>query len=221
MRPTTILGVVLTMSVFAVGIAAFGQASMRPCAPVSERTDSPGPACFTAKEIIGELPKGEPIFWHLYTFPDRVQAEAARGPHSTVVESLGKIWLFTIANAGWRPVGGEFVKKVGPLATSPDVKYEAVYMQSIFSPGMTAPLHTHSGVEAFYTLTGKTCLETSEGVQTGEGPGHVNLVAGGLPMLLMATGTEMRRGVVLILHDSSKPPTTMEQTWKPTGLCKP
>jgi quercetin dioxygenase-like cupin family protein len=199
---------------------AFGQAAMRPCAPVAERADDPGPACFTAKQPLGELASGT-YFWHLYTYADAVQADAAKGQNSTVVESLGKVWLFTIADAAWKPASGTYVAKLGPLSTKPGILYEAVYMQSIFNPGMTAPLHTHSGMEAFYTLTGDTCLETSEGVQNARGPGNVVLVEGGLPMLLMATGTEKRRGVVLILHDNTQPPTTLSPEWKPKGLCKP
>ena len=39
-------------------------------------------------------------------------------------------------------------------------------------------------------------------------------------MLLTATGTEKRRGLALILHDSSRPATTMEHDWKPKGLCR-
>jgi quercetin dioxygenase-like cupin family protein len=187
---------------------------------MTQRTDDPGPACFTAKEQIGDLPPGR-YFWHLYTFPTRAQAEAAKGPHSTVVESLGKVWLFTIAEPSWRSPSGTFMAKLGPLTTQPSLNYEAVYMESIFSPGMTAPLHTHSGMEAFYTLTGDTCLETSEGVTNARGPGNVVLVESGLPMLLMATGKEKRRGVVLILHDSTKPPTMLSPDWKPKGLCKP
>jgi hypothetical protein len=38
--------------------------------------------------------------------------------------------------------------------------------------------------------------------------------------LLMATGTARRRGVVLILHDSSQPATTMGSDGTPKGLCK-
>ncbi|HVG27516.1 MAG TPA: hypothetical protein VM865_07920 [Acidobacteriaceae bacterium] len=200
--------------------AALGQAAMRACAPAAQRTDDPGPACFTAKEQIGQLAQAS-YFWHLYTFPNRPEAEAAKGPHSTVVESLGKVWLFTIAEGSWKPATGSFVAKLGPLTTQAGVNYEAVYMESIFAPGMTAPLHTHSGMEAFYTLTGDTCLETTEGVKNARGPGNVVLVEGGLPMLLMATGKEKRRGVVLILHDSTKPPTTLSPEWTPKGLCKP
>ncbi|ADW70302.1 cupin domain-containing protein [Granulicella tundricola] len=137
------------------------------------------------------------------------------------MQSFGKVWLFTVAESSWKSPSGTLVAKLGPLTTQTGVKYEAVYMQSIFSPGMTAPLHTHSGMEAFYTLTGDTCLETSEGVTKARGPGNAVLVQGGLPMLLMATGKEKRRGVVLILHDVAKPPTTLNPEWKPKGLCVP
>lgn len=214
-RLVALLSAFLTM-----GITASPQAAMRVCAPVAQRTDEPGPACFTAKEPLGRLTAGV-YFWHLYTFPDRTQAEAAKDAHSTVVESLGKVWLFTIAPSDWKPASGNPVAKLGPLTMDENLAYEAVYMESIFAPGMTAPLHTHSGMEAFYTLTGDTCLETSEGVMNARGPGNTILVEGDLPMLLMATGTEKRRGVVLILHDSSKPPTMLAPDWKPRGLCKP
>jgi hypothetical protein len=39
-------------------------------------------------------------------------------------------------------------------------------------------------------------------------------------MHLTATGTETRRAVVLILHDSSKPASTPVYDWTPKGLCK-
>lgn len=194
---------------------AFGQASSRACPPVSERTDEVAPTCYTAKEELGRLPK-RPVFWHLNTYPTRAAAEAAKVTGGTVVESLGKIWLFTIAGAQWCASGGKRVAKIGPLPISPNAKYEAVYMESIFSPGMTAPIHTHSGPEAFYTLTGETCLETPEGAKIG----RAIIVPGGPPMLLTATGTEKRRGLALILHDSSQPATTMVDDWKPKGLCK-
>lgn len=52
------------------------------------------------------------------------------------------------------------------------------------------------------------------------GDGHSIIVPGGPPMLLTATGDARRRGVVLILHDSSQPATTMGSDWTPKGLCK-
>ena len=134
-----------------------------------------------------------------------------------MIESLGKIWVFTIAEAGWRPSAGERVAEIGPLPVNPETTdYTAVYMESIFDPGTTAAIHTHSGPEAFYTLTGGTCLETPTGVLTGRSI----VVPAGPPMALVATGTERRRGVVLILHDSSQPATTLTNDWAPKGLCK-
>ena len=92
-------------------------------------------------------------------------------------------------------------------------------MQSIFAPGTTAPIHVHSGPEAFYTLSGETCLETPDGKLVGTGPGNAVIVPGGPPMLLMATGAENRRALVLILHDSAQPATTLVNDWTPKGLC--
>ena len=51
------------------------------------------------------------------------------------------------------------------------------------------------------------------------GGSHV-IVPGGPPMHLTATGTETRRALVLILHDSTQPPTTMVHDWAPKGLCQ-
>jgi quercetin dioxygenase-like cupin family protein len=103
---------------------------------------------------------------------------------------------------------------------SATAKYSAQYMEAVFTPGMTAPTHRHSGPEAWYTLTGETCLETPEGVMVGRAGGSHVIVPGGPPMHLTATGTETRRAVVLILHDSAQPATTPAQDWTPKGLCK-
>src|ERR1700676_3995583 len=75
------------------------------CLPVSQRTSEVG-CWIIAHEPVGQL--AAPItFWHLDAYPTRATAEAAKGPRGTVVESLGKVWLFTIENAGWRPPGGD------------------------------------------------------------------------------------------------------------------
>jgi len=185
---------------------------------VSERTGELG-CWITANAALDQLPQ-PPIFWHLDTYPTRAEAEAARGPRGTVVESLGEVWLLTIDVAGWRPSGGTRVAEIGPLPVSPDAKYSAQYMEAVFTPGMTAPAHRHSGPEAWYTLTGETCLETPEGKMVGRAGGAHVIVPGGPPMHLTATGTETRRALVLILHDSTQPPTTPERDWTPKGLCK-
>ena len=188
------------------------------CRPVSQRTGEVGCWIIIDAEL-GQLP-GAPMFWHLDAYPTRAQAESAKGPRGTVVESLGRIWLFTIDAAGWRAPGGERVAEIGPLPITAELKYAAQYMEAVFTPGMTAPAHRHSGSEAWYTLMGETCLETPDGAMVGRAGGTHVIVPGGPPMHLTATGTETRRALVLILHDSSQPPTTPAPDWTPKGLCK-
>ena len=188
------------------------------CQPMSQRTGEVG-CWITVNAPLGKL-SPQPIFWHLDTYPTRATAESAKGSRSTVVESLGKVWLFTIAERGWRPSSGVRVAEIGPLPVSSNANYTAQYMEAIFTPGMTAPAHVHSGPEAWYTLTGETCLETPDGIMVGRAGGEHVIVPGGPPMHLTATGTETRRALVLILHDSSQPATTLAHDWTPKGLCR-
>ena len=201
-----------------VTLSACEKAFVPVCKPVSERTGEAG-CWITSDATIGQLPS-QPIFWHIDSYPSRAEAEPAKGPRGTVVESLGKVWLLTIEIAGWRPAGGDRVAEIGPLPVTPGLSYAAQYMEAIFTPGMTAPAHRHSGSEAWYTLTGETCLETPDGKMVGRAGGAHVIVPGGPPMHLTATGTEIRRALVLILHDSTKPATTAAPDWTPKGLCR-
>src|SRR5258707_670401 len=66
-------------------------------APVSQRTGEAG--CYlTATELLGALPQTA-LFRHLYVYPTHAAAESAKGSRGTVVESFGKVWLFTIADS--------------------------------------------------------------------------------------------------------------------------
>jgi quercetin dioxygenase-like cupin family protein len=188
------------------------------CIPISERTGDTG-CWIIADWPLGKLGRSE-IFWHLDAYLTRADADRAKGQDGTVVESLGKIWLLTIQDKGWRPSGGERIAEIGPLPISPNEPYSAQYMEAIFTPGMTAPPHIHSGPEAWYTLSGETCLETPQGKQVGRAGGEYVIVPGGPPMHLTATGTETRRALVLILHETSKPPSTLVHDWTPKGLCE-
>jgi len=202
---------------FALTFISTQDASAQICRPAVERTGELG-CWITVDAELGKLPRGR-IFWHLDSFATRAEAEAAKGPRGIVVESLGKVWLFTIDVAGWRPSAGERIAEIGPLPVEPDVTYSAQYMEAIFAPGMTAPAHRHSGPEAWYTLSGETCLETPDGTMIGKAGGSHVIVPGGPPMHLTATGTDTRRALVLVLHDSTQPPTTPAPDWTPRGLC--
>ena len=83
------------------------EASAQICKPVAERTGELG-CWIIAHQPVGQLSKPE-TFWHLDIYVTRAEAEAeaAKSAGSVVVESLGKMWLLTIADKGWRPPGGE------------------------------------------------------------------------------------------------------------------
>jgi quercetin dioxygenase-like cupin family protein len=187
------------------------------CRAVTERTKEVG--CW----VLGDHPVGRidqaQVWWHLDVYPTRAEAEKAKGPRGTVLESLGKVWLLTVEEAGWRPaLEGERISEIGPLPVTAGGEYSAVFMEVIFNPGMTSDIHIHSGPEAWYNLAGESCLETPNGKQVARAGGPPVIVPSG-PMQLTTTGTEQRRGLVLILHDASKPPTTIIHDWTPKGLC--
>jgi quercetin dioxygenase-like cupin family protein len=188
------------------------------CKPLSERATEVG--CWILVDHgLGKIEQAG-VFWHLDAYPTRQDAERAKGPTGTVVEALGRVWLLTIEKAGWRPaLPGERVAEIGPLPVTAGEQYSALFMEAISNPGMTSAIHTHSGPEAWYTLAGETCLETPDAKLVGPAGGTPVIVPGGQPMLLTATGTDQRRALTLILHESSKPPTTVIHDWKPKGLC--
>ena len=205
-------------------LAVCSQASAQPiaggvCHPVSQRTGEVG-CWIIAHEPVGQLARAQ-TYWHLDAYPTRDAAMSAKGERGTVVEALGRVWLLTIADAGWRPsLTGERVAEIGPLPVAAGEQYKAQYMEVVFKPGMTSSVHRHGGPEAWYTLAGETCLETPDGKLTGRAGGQHVIVPGGPPMHLTATGSELRRALVLILHESSKPATSLAPDWKPKGLCR-
>jgi quercetin dioxygenase-like cupin family protein len=199
------------------GAQALQPTVIHTCTPVSQRTGELG--CWVlSDEPIGVLTRSQ-AFWHLDVYPTRAAAEADKGPRGTVVEGLGKIWLMTIGEESWKSDKGERVAKIGPLPFPPGEKYSAMYMEAIFTPGMTGAAHKHPGPEAWYTMSGETCLETPQGAQTGRAGGPPVIVPADLPMHLTATGVEKRRAMVLILHASSKPAGYPVTDWAPQGLC--
>ena len=218
---------IATLGFTAIGVALAGgsHAQIRSqdtggaCIPVSERAGRPF-GCF----ILAEQPVGQPDraawFWHLETFPARAAAEEIRGARGTVLEAFDKVWLLTIAEAGRRSPAGTHVAEIGPLPTTSGVAYTAQYMEAVFRPGMKSRVHRHSGAEAWYTLSGETCLETPEGKMVGRLGASPVIVPGGPPMELTATGVDVRQALVLILHDATQPHTTLAPDWTPRGLCK-
>lgn len=201
-----------------LGTPVWAQATSRQCEDGSTKDEQAGPACLLSHGTLGKL-NVDSVYWSLdkYASVDAAQRDAVQS--ASIIKAFGAIWLFTVGNLPSHPLNGEHVAEVGPISIDKNTSYDAEFLKSIFSPGMTAPLHVHSGPEAFYAVSGDTCLETPDGVQIGRGPGNSMMVRGGPPMLLMALGPEPRKGFALILHDATLPPTTLVHNWMPKGLC--
>ena len=209
------LPLLLCTPLAAQGVAGPGDT----CKPASARTQDIG-CWILADNPVGELAKPR-VFWHLDTYATRAAAEADKGPRGTVVESFGKVWLMTIEDENWKSTHGNRIAEIGPLPVVAGEKYTAQFMEADFTPGMTAPAHLHSGPEAWYAVGGQTCLETSDGrMQISRVDGPPVIVPMGLSMHLTAIGSERRRSIVIILHESSQRPTTMVHDWTPKGLCQ-
>lgn len=211
----------IVWSVMASGAAdptlAQTQGTAGTCVPVSERAGRELGCFITASQVLGKLPDG-PLYWHIDTYATRGEAEKAKGPDGTVVESYDKVWLFTIAGSGWRAPGGEHVATIGPLPVGSAKNLTTVYLEATFIPGMQSVVHRHPGPEAWYVLAGEQCLETPEG-KTIVRAGESGIVPGGPPMRLTGTGTVQRRSLVLVLHDSSQRWAAPASDWTPKGLC--
>lgn len=189
------------------------------CRPAAGRDADVG-CWLLSSERLGAVSESR-LYWHLYAYPSRAAAARAKGPGQTVLESLGRIWLMTIAPKNFRSSTGDRVAVIGPLVVDPGREYTAQYMEAIFPPGFDTPVHRHPGPEAWYTAAGEVCLETPEGKSVGRaGDANGVVVAGGLPMRLSVTGSEQRRSIVLILHDSGQPHTALASDWTPQGLCR-
>jgi quercetin dioxygenase-like cupin family protein len=198
--------------------AAAAQAQvLESCKPVSERT-APEGCWILASKPLGMLPD-RPVFWTLDVYPDHESAQAAAASGSTVLDALGKVWLLTVGDKPAPPSKGKRVTQIGPLPVKANEDYTAQYRESIMRPGAVSRTHLHSGPEVFFTESGETCLETPSGKQVSVS-GHDVIVPEGEPMELTATGADDRTGLVLVLHSSSKPHTTLVTDWHASGLCK-
>ena len=115
----------LTLLVSALATLFPSLALAQICRPISERTAELG-CWIIVDEPLGRLPD-TPMYWHLNAYPSRAQAEATKGKRGTVIDSLGKFWVFTIDAGGWRPPSGERVAEIGPLPLRTDLEYSAQY----------------------------------------------------------------------------------------------
>jgi quercetin dioxygenase-like cupin family protein len=159
------------------------------------------------------------IYWHLYTFPSRAAADTAKSPSGIVVEEDGRVWLSEFGSENLPSHGGHRIAVVGPLRLLPAESYTAEIAYSVMQPDDRSRVHTHSGPEAWYVLSGAQCLKTPSGTRSARA-GATMSVMPNLPMELSVTGAEVARSLTLVIHDSTQDFGT-GSTWEPTDECRP
>ena len=198
------------------------EASTSIAVPGRCETPRTGPAdavgCYVAGTGQLGVAPATPLFWHLDTYPTLAAARAARGERGTVAEAHGRIWLFTIAEAEWRPAGGQRVARVGPLPLTPGRSYAMHYIEGVVPAAAMTPPHRHAGPEAWYILEGTNCLETPDGVRTASA-GETLVVPEGPPMVLTGVGTTTRRTLAVVVHDVAQPWTVLAPDFTAKGGC--
>jgi quercetin dioxygenase-like cupin family protein len=207
----TVLGLTLNTAVL--------RGQTRDCEPVADRAGRTLGCFITLRQELGRLPRDTALYWYVDSLPDNSTYTAVTGTRSAVVHSLGAVWLFTLAGKDAPSLTGRRVKVIGPLPLVAADSFAAVYMEGVFQPGMESPVHRHPGPEAWYTVQGAQCLETPSGrLLQRAGEGGV-IVPGGEPMRVTGIGTGVRRSLVLILQDATKPRNTHADDWTPRNLC--
>ena len=164
-----------------------------------------------AEKRIATLPPG-PLFWRIENFPSIVDAQRVEGPTALVVESAGRVWMFTLGTAGGSSRGGTMVAEVGPITQVQAPQYLLRISQAVGPPGSMTPVHTHPGSEAIYVVAGESTHRTPHGIdRVGAGQslaGH----GADMPMQLSSTGATDLLSLVSFVVDATRPftsPATM------------
>jgi len=189
------------------------------CVVVAPGENRPEFGCFRigiAKDLKLKRPA---VYWHLYTFPSRAAADTAKSPSGIVVEENGRIWLSEFGSRNRPMHGGHRIAVVGPLELLPAESYTAEIAYSVMQPDDRSRVHTHSGPEAWYVLSGAQCLKTPNGTRSARAAATMS-VTPNLPMELSVSGAEVARSLTLVIHDSTQNFGTAS-TWKPTDVCHP
>src|SRR5215510_16069227 len=109
------------MSHFRLGVGTFSivTSAVLACTNLQVHTQAQEQAAprlaLSVEAPLGVLPAGTPMYWHIYEYPTRAAAEAARGPRGTVADVFDRHWLYMIADGEWQPVAGKKIARIGPL----------------------------------------------------------------------------------------------------------
>jgi hypothetical protein len=157
-----------------------------------------------AEKKVAELPPGE-LYWRIDNFASPAEAKAAAGPWSLVVESAGKVWLFTLGASGKSSANATQVTEVGPIPRVSATEYLLRINDASGPPGSTTPVHSHPGSEAIFVLTGEQSIRGAQGtVRVAAGHAEAGQAAE-RSMQVSSSGTTDLHALVMFVVDAGKP----------------
>jgi quercetin dioxygenase-like cupin family protein len=188
------------------------------CDDVPPNETRPDFGCFNVASEGGLQFPSRHVYWHIRTYANRVAADAAKSATGIVVEEDGQVWLSEFGSRDLIIKGGQAVAIVGPLQLPSAKSFTAVLSYAVMRPGDQSRVHTHPGPEGWYMIAGEQCLETPSGANRAKAGGTMT-VSANVPMQLSITGSEVRKSLVLVIHDSSQARGIASQ-WRPPGACR-
>ena len=168
-----------------------------------ERRGEEGCTILASRLLAG--PQTKPLYWHIDRFESLEAAKKAAGPDGVAAEAHNSVWLMTVEAQAEDHHGGQHVTWIGPLSLPAADRYSMRVGSSLLRPGTTTPVHTHSGPEVFYIVSGEQCLETPKfGKHLGAKQQSYVLPTGEIHRGLVI-GSDVRRALALVLHDAAHP----------------
>ena len=167
-----------------------------------ERRGEEGCTILASRPLSGALPGA--VYWHIDRFRSLEDAKKAAGPNGVATEAHGSVWLLTVEGKTNNHHTGTHVALIGPLTLPAAESYMMRVQSSLLKKGASTPIHTHSGPEVFYIVSGEQCLETQKA-------GHL-LKAG--KFFVLATdqihrgrvqSAQMRGALALVIHNGKQP----------------
>jgi quercetin dioxygenase-like cupin family protein len=168
-----------------------------------ERRGEEGCTILASRLLAG--PQTNPVYWHIDRFESLEAAKRAAGPDGVAAEAHNSVWLMTVESQAEDHHGGHHVAWIGPLSLPAADRYSMRVGSSLLRPGTTTPVHTHSGPEVFYIVSGEQCLETPTlGKHLGAKQQSYVLPTGEIHRGRVI-GSDVRRALALVLHDAAHP----------------
>lgn len=166
-----------------------------------ERRGEEGCTILASRQIAG--PVSGPLYWHIDRFSSLEDAKKAAGPNGVAAEAHGGVWLMTVEGKSKDHHGGRHVAWTGPLVLPTADRYTMRVQSSLLELGTTTLVHTHSGLEVLYIVSGEQCLDTQTAAHRLTA-GKSFVLPVGVVHRGRVTGSGVRRALALILHDAGR-----------------